>query len=141
MNAEQIEDQLMLKRLVDTFSNLADVKDVDSQILLFTEDAEVISKNGEKDFVLKGREEIGKAFAGYLALFDLVYHLNGQQTVDINGDTATGISYCFVTLIGQGKKNQSSVRYHDTYVRQNRRWLIKKRESDFVFTTIEDMPK
>ena len=42
-NNSQVEDQLALKRLVDTFSNLADVKDVDSQILLFTEDAEVIT--------------------------------------------------------------------------------------------------
>ena len=139
MNAQQIEDQLALKRLVDTFSNLADVKDVDSQALLFTEDAEVISRSNGQVFTSKGREEIGKAFAGYLALFDVVYHLNGQQVVDIDGDTATGISYCFVTLIGQGKKNQSGVRYHDTYVKQDGRWLIKKRESDFMFTTIDDM--
>ena len=139
MNAQQIEDQLALKRLVDTFSNLADVKDVDSQVLLFTEDAEVISRSNGQVFTSKGREEIGKAFAGYLALFDVVYHLNGQQVVDIDGDTATGISYCFVTLIGQGKKNQSGVRYHDTYVKQDGRWLIKKRESDFMFTTIDDM--
>ena len=139
MNAQQIEDQLALKRLVDTFSNLADVKDVDSQVLLFTEDAEVISRSNGQVFTSKGREEIGKAFAGYLALFDVVYHLNGQQVVDIDGDTATGISYCFVTLIGQGKKNQSGVRYHDTYVKQDGRWLIKKRESDFMFTTTGDM--
>ena len=139
MNAQQTEDQLALKRLVDTFSNLADVKDVDSQVLLFTEDAEVISRSNGQVFTSKGREEIGKAFAGFLALFDVVYHLNGQQVVDIDGDTATGISYCFVTLIGQGKKNQSGVRYHDTYVKQDGRWLIKKRESDFMFTTVDDM--
>ena len=41
--SNDVQDQLALKRLVDTFSNLADVKDVDSQILLFTEDAEVIT--------------------------------------------------------------------------------------------------
>jgi hypothetical protein len=29
---------------------------------------------------MKGKEQIGKAFADYLALFDVVYHLNGQQT-------------------------------------------------------------
>ena len=92
MNAQQTEDQLALKRLVDTFSNLADVKDVDAQVLLFTEDAEVISKSGGQVFTCKGRKEIGKAFAGFLAGFDVVYHLNGQQTVDIDGDKATGIS-------------------------------------------------
>lgn len=130
----QVEDQLALKRLVDTFSNLADVKDVKTQMDLFTDDAEVHSKAGEHVSVMKG-----KAFADYLALFDVVYHLNGQQTVDIDGDTATGISYCYVTLIGNGKKNQSGVRYHDTYVKQNGKWLIKRRESNFMFTTVEDM--
>ena len=80
----QTEDQLALKRLVDTFSNLADVKDVKSQMDLFTDDAEVRSKSGENVFVSKGKEQIGKAFADYLALFEVVYHLNGQQTVEID---------------------------------------------------------
>jgi len=135
----QTEDQLALKRLVDTFSNLADVKDVTAQLDLFTDDAEVISKVGDYTSQFKGKKEIGESFSNFLALFDVVYHLNGQQTVDIDGDTATGISYCFVTLIGNGKKQQSGVRYHDTYVKQNGRWLIKKRESNFMFTTTDDM--
>jgi ketosteroid isomerase-like protein len=117
MKSSQIEDQLALKKLVDTFSNLADLKDVKSQMNLFTDDAQVISKTNNQNFESKGKKEIEKAFADYLALFDIVYHLNGQQTVEIKGDHATGISYCFVTLIGKGKKNQSGVRYNDTYVK------------------------
>ena len=135
----QTEDQLALKRLVDTFSNLADGKDVKSQMDLFTDDAEVCSKTGDHVSVMKGKEEIGTAFSNYLALFDVVYHLNGQQTVDIDGDTATGTAYCFVTLIGNGRKNQSGVRYQDTYVKQNGKWLIKRRESNFMFTTVDEM--
>ena len=141
MSIQKIEDQLALKKLVDTFSNLADIKDTKAQMDLFTDDAEVISKTGGKTFVSKGKKDIEKAFADYLKLFDVVYHLNGQQTVEINGDNATGISYCFVTLIGNGKKNQSGVRYHDTYVKQNGKWLIKKRESDFMYTSVDDMKK
>ena len=102
----------------------------------FTDDAEVISKTANQTFKNKGKKEIEKSFADYLALFDIVYHLNGQQTVDINGDQATGTSYCFVTLIGKGKMNQSGVHYKDTYVKQNGKWLIKKRESDFTFTSV-----
>ena len=135
----QVEDQLALKRLVDTFSILADVKDVKGQLELFTDDAEVISKAGDQVFTTKGKQQIGDAFSGFLALFEVVYHLNGQQTVDISGDTATGISYCHVTLIGGGRKQQCGVRYRDTYVKQDGRWLIKKRESDFMFTTNEEM--
>ena len=132
-----IEDTLALKKLVDTFSNLADVKDVKSQMDLFTDDAEVISKTATQTFHSKGKKEIEKTFADYLSLFQIVYHLNGQQTVEIKGDNATGISYCFVTLIGDGKKNQSGVRYNDTYVKKNGKWLIKKRESNFMFTSVD----
>lgn len=136
--ADEVADRMALKELVDTFSNLADVKDVDAQMALFTDNAEVHSKSGDRVSVMKGKEQIGKAFANYLALFDVVYHLNGQQTVEIKGNEATGISYCFVTLIGGGKKNQSGVRYRDTYVKVDGKWLIKKRESNFMFTTVED---
>ena len=137
MKSSQIEDQLALKKLVDTFSNLADLKDVKSQMNLFTDDAQVISKANNQTFESKGKKEIEKAFADYLALFDIVYHLNGQQTVEIKGDHATGISYCFVTLIGKGKKNQSGVRYNDTYVKKNGKWLIQKRVSEFLFTSVD----
>lgn len=40
---QQLEDRAALKALVDTFSNLADTKSVDAQVLLFTEDATVDS--------------------------------------------------------------------------------------------------
>ena len=119
---KKIEDQLALKNLVDTFSILADLKDTKAQMNLFTDDAEVISKADGKTFKSKGKKEIEKSFSDYLALFDIVYHLNGQQTVEINGDEATGTSYCFVVLIGNGIKNQSGVRYKDTYVKKDGKW-------------------
>jgi len=85
---------------------------------LFTDDAEVISKADVKVFTSKGKKDIEKAFTNYLTLFDVGYHLNGQQTVEINGDNATWISYCFVTLIGNEKKNHNEVRYYDAYIKQ-----------------------
>ena len=36
----------------------------------------------------------------FLAGFETVYHINGQQTVSIQGDKATGTAYCLVVLIG-----------------------------------------
>ncbi len=141
----QIEDRLALRNLVDTFSVLADYKNTDEQQLLFTEDAEMISmENGKVVSDLKGRKQIGDACAQYLSLFSAVYHLNGQQTLTVNGDEASGISYCFVTLIGKDQtgrlmNNQSGVRYRDEYVKQNGRWLIKKRVSDFMWRTANEV--
>ncbi|WP_221997997.1 nuclear transport factor 2 family protein [Rhizobium laguerreae] len=129
---QALEDRAALKTLVDTFSNLADTKDVTAQVLLFTEDATVSSvSSGQPGSSFKGRKEIGDAFAGYLANFETVYHINGQQTVELNGDTATGTAYCLVVLIadeaGKKIKNTSGVTYHDEYVRGDGKWLIAKR--------------
>lgn len=133
---DQIENRLALKALVDKFSILADKKDVAAQMNLFTENAAVESfRNGVSNSKLTGKEEIGNAFSGFLSLFETVYHINGQQTVDISGDKATGISYCLVVLIGEqdGQKMKTTlgVSYEDEYAKQNGKWLIANRKSYF----------
>ncbi|WP_210384801.1 nuclear transport factor 2 family protein [Rhizobium sp. PEPV16] len=141
---QALEDGAALKTLVDTFSNLADTKDVTAQLLLFTEDATVSSvSSGQPGSSFKGRKEIGDAFAGYLANFETVYHINGQQTVELNGDTATGTAYCLVVLIadeaGKKIKNTSGVTYHDEYVRRDGKWLIAKRTSNFAWRDRQEL--
>jgi hypothetical protein len=64
------------------------------------------------------------AFGAFLANFETVYHFNGQQTVTLDGDRASGTSYCLVTLIGDedGRRMQTTIGviYND----ENGRWLI-----------------
>ena len=133
-----LEDRVALKNLVDTFSILADQKKTTEQTLLFTENAQVETfVGGQKVSALTGRNQIGEAFAGFLKNFDIVYHINGQQTISIDGDKAYGISYCAVTLIGNenGKQVRTSIGviYTDEFVRRNGRWLIGKRVSNFTW--------
>ena len=140
----EIEDRIAIKNLVDTFSVLADVKETQKQTLLFTENATVESiMNGQRGAALVGRKQIGDAFANFLSLFETVYHINGQQTVTLNGDKASGISYCAVTLIGveNGKKMKTSfgIYYNDEYVRQNNHWLIAKRTSTFAWQDKQEL--
>ena len=142
---QQLEDKAALKNLVDIFSVLADRKDVQAQTLLFTEDATVESfSGGQLVSSLKGRKQIGDTFGAYLATFETVYHINGQQTVALAGEKATGTSYCLVVLIGKenGKtiKNTSGVIYSDQYVRRGNTWLISKRVSNFAWRDRQEMP-
>lgn len=132
----QLEDRLALKALVDEFSILADKKDVTAQMDLFTENATVESfSGGVSSSKLSGKEEIAGAFSSFLSLFETVYHINGQQTVDINGDRASGISYCLVVLIGEQEgqmmKTSLGVSYEDEYQKQDGKWLIANRKSFF----------
>lgn len=133
-----LEDRSAIKNIVDTFSILADVKDIEHQVLLFTENASVESVvQGQPGLILKGRKQIGEAFSNYLHLFETVYHLNGQQTITLKGDQAKGVAYCLVTLIGiennKRMKTTMGVYYHDEFEKISGRWFISKRTSHFVW--------
>ncbi|MEY2595310.1 MAG: hypothetical protein RI965_582, partial [Bacteroidota bacterium] len=52
---QDLSDRAALKNIVDTFSILADQKNISKQVELFTENAEVVSKvQGQPGIVLKG---------------------------------------------------------------------------------------
>lgn len=141
-----IEDHIALKHLVDYFSVLADEKKGHEQEALFTPDAIVTSINDLTGNVFKaeGREQIGMSFQNFLDLHEIVYHSNGQQTLDIDGDKATGVSYCTVTMIRKnedGSRNKSHMltRYNDSYVKVDGKWLIKERTTHFMWQESEDI--
>lgn len=146
MEIQKIADKLALKELVDTFSNLADIKDTKTQAQLFVENANLESFNGDYHSIQTGRDEIEAACANFLSLFDTVYHLNGQQVVEIddNDQRATGTAYCHVVLIGKnedGKTVQTTqgVRYNDEYVKIDNNWKIANRTSHFVYTDTKEL--
>jgi ketosteroid isomerase-like protein len=136
MNIKALEDSILIRELIDKVSILGDKRDVYNQVQLFSEDA--ISETYSRETLLlqlKGRKEMQVAFADFLQNFETVYHLNGQQTIILNGDNATGTSYCQVTLIGNenGKKIKTTIGaiYEDDFIQQNNRWLIAKRIGNF----------
>lgn len=142
---QRIADKSALKELVDTFSNLADIKDVKTQVLLFTPDATVESYSGGKlSSSLKGRDELAERFGAFLDMFNTVYHINGQQVVDITGDSAIGTAYSQVVLIrsenGKEIRRTSGVRYEDEYLRVDGKWLINKRISHFMWNALDEAP-
>ena len=147
MNNTEIANRLELKNLVDTFSTLADTKEVDAQLDLFKEDAVVASYQGDNlvgEF--EGKEAIGQGFSGYLNLFHTVYHINGQQTLDFTDEEhAKGISYCQVVLIreedGKDVMLTQGVRYSDTYEKVDGRWLIANRKSTFMWSKTDIIEK
>ena len=138
-----IEDKMAIKEVVDVFSNLADTKEIDKQVLLFTEDGVVQAySDGKLSSDLRGRKQLFDAFSGFLSSFNTVYHQNGQQTIDeLTGNTAKATSYCRVILVGNqnGKPVKITMYtiYKDEFVKQNGKWLIKKRTSNFVHRETE----
>jgi hypothetical protein len=58
-------------------------------------------------------------------------HFNGQSTVTLNGDRATGESYCLAhhlyTEDGERKLMVASLRYLDTFAKVDGTWLFAER--------------
>ncbi len=136
MNIKELEARISLQELVATVSILGDRKDFNAQMKLFSEDA--VSEtfaDGASILKLKGRKEMAEAFSNFLKDFETVYHFNGQQVLNINGDNATGTLYCLVTLMGNenGKKMKTTIGaiYRDDYIFKSNRWLIAKRIGNF----------
>lgn len=140
-----IEDKMAIKEVVDVFSNLADTKEIDEQVMLFTEDGIVESiSNGQSSSRLVGREQLKQAFSSFLANFHTVYHQNGQQSIEeLTENTAMAISYCRVILVGEqdGKQMKTTLytRYMDEFVKMDGKWLIKHRKSNFMWREVEEV--
>lgn len=140
MTTQELMDRAELKDLVDTFSNLADVKDAASQGELFLPDGWLEFQMGFDGDIQKieGREAFVQAFSATINPRKAVYHINGQHTVTIHGEEAEGTAYCTATLVNEvdGKDIITSnyVRYSDLYSKVGGKWYIKRRRTTFLIS-------
>ena len=130
---QELEDREAIRNVLDTFSNTADIRDMEAQGQLFTEDAKVIQHMGNQENVLDGRKGIMDAFSAYLPTTDFTYHFNGQQNITFEDEThATVLSYCMVAqkLPRDGKSYliTGGAHYKDQFVKEEGVWKIKVRD-------------
>src|SRR5476651_1401289 len=96
LSPTEAADRLALRELFDAYAHCADRRDAEGQKALFTDDT-VFSvymdgEGSEPTYVLNGREALTPVFAD-LNRYDVTTHFNGQSTVTVAGDRATGESY------------------------------------------------
>jgi ketosteroid isomerase-like protein len=126
-----LEDKQAIQELTHNYLAAADRKDHGAMAAHFTSNGVLTSVIDEQTVVLHGTTEISNGFVRILAPINTAYHLVGQLLIDLNGNTAKGTSYSFVTLVGT-ESNQKYVRkiwavYKDEYVKENDQWLINNR--------------
>ena len=128
-------DRLAIRELVDAYAHCADRRDAKGQMALFTEDTHFVvymdTRNPEPTQDLHGRETLAPVF-GALNAYAATMHFNGQSTVELDGDRATGESYCLAHHLSVGQDGQrtmmiASIRYLDEFVKQDDQWLFAER--------------
>jgi hypothetical protein len=133
--AEELADRLAIRELVDAYAHCADRRDADGQLALFTKDTVFYvfmdSRSSEPTYVLQGREALAPVFAD-LNKYRATTHFNGQCTIRLGGDSATGETYCIAHhLTEAGDKRTlmiASIRYLDEFAKQDGVWLFAERK-------------
>ena len=128
-------DRLAIRELFDAYAHCADRRDAEGQQALFTVDTRFAvymdGEGTEPTYVLEGREALTPVFAD-LNRYDVTTHFNGQSTVTIDGDRATGESYTIAhhvyTEDGTPKIMIAALRYLDSFAKLEGRWYFAERK-------------
>ncbi len=134
LTAAEAADRLAIRELFDAYAHCADRRDAEGQKALFTEDTRFAVHMGgegtEPTYVLEGREALTPVFAD-LNRYEATTHFNGQSTVTIDGDHATGESYTIAHHLlfeeGERKIMIASLRYLDTFAKIAGAWYFAER--------------
>jgi ketosteroid isomerase-like protein len=90
-------DRLAIRELIDAYAHCADRRDAKGQMALFTDDTRFLvfmdATAAEPTQELHGRESLAPVFDD-LNQYVATMHFNGQSTILLDGDRATGESYC-----------------------------------------------
>jgi hypothetical protein len=127
-------DRLAIRELVDAYAHCADRRDADGQKALFTEDTHFVvymdGQGTEPTQVLNGRQALTPVFDD-LNRYRATMHFNGQSTIALDGDRATGETYCIAhhlsTTDGERTVMLAFLRYADTFTKVDRAWLFAER--------------
>ena len=135
ISPEEAADRLALRELFDAYAHCADRRDAEGQMALFTKDTRFLvfmdAKSPEPTQQLHGRDSLAPVFDN-LNTYAATTHFNGQSTVTLNGDTATGESYCIahhLTIADDGSRTLmiASIRYLDQFAKEEGQWRFAER--------------
>jgi hypothetical protein len=135
LSPTEAADRLALRELFDAYAHCADRRDAEGQKALFTEDTRFAvymdGEGSEPTYVLQSREALTPVFDD-LNPYEATTHFNGQSTVTIDGNRATGESYTIAHHIytedGARKIMIASLRYLDTFSKNDGRWHFAERK-------------
>ncbi|MEX2785001.1 nuclear transport factor 2 family protein [Streptococcus sp. H49] len=142
--AEELAARSELKLLVDRYANESDKDNQDYYVNIFTPDCQVrVYFNNEVGMEFDNVQDLIAAYKSFGAAKEAL-HINGQQVVEFqDAEHATGVCYGLAHLVneedGADKITTHGIRYYDSYVKQNGKWLIAERDQYFVFSKTENL--
>jgi ketosteroid isomerase-like protein len=135
LSPPEAADRLAIRELIDAYAHCADRRDAKGQMALFTADTRFLvfydPAAAEPTQELRGRDSLAPVFDD-LNRYVATMHFNGQSTISLDGDRASGESYCMAHHLSVGEDGQrtmmiASIRYLDELMKQRGEWLFAER--------------
>jgi hypothetical protein len=129
-------DRLAVRELIEAYAHCADRRDAKRQMSLFTADTHFVvfmnAKDRKPSMDLRSRDALAPVFAD-LNKYDATTHVVGQSTIlSLTHDKAIGETYCLAhhVTVADGRRRLmvASLRYLDSFVKQDGGWLFAERQ-------------
>jgi SnoaL-like domain len=135
ISGPEAADRLQIRELVDAYAHCADRRDAKGQMSLFTKDTHFVvfmdARSEKPSMELNRREDLAPVF-DELNKYEATTHFMGQSTVVLDGDRATGETYCVAHHVSasEGKRTLfiASLRYFDVFAKVEGKWLFAERK-------------
>lgn len=138
---EEISDRLEIQELLVAYSHAIDFRNFDELDQVFTPDAHI-------DYTVFGGPagpypEIKKYLSETMPIFKSYYHMVATSKVELDGDTATGVTICHNPMVlplpdGGEHVFVCGLWYRDDYVRTPDGWRIARRVEEKTY--VDNMP-
>jgi len=134
---DRIESQLAIQQLVARYALALDARDLDTMVMLFTDDVNC-GRLG------KGRDVLRSFYDRIMRNFYRSQHQICGQVIDLDpqdADRATGKVYCRAEHEDRGKWVVMAICYFDSYERRAGHWhFVRRQEHDWYATDILERP-
>jgi uncharacterized protein (TIGR02246 family) len=131
-----VTDALAIRTLCERYAFAVDAGDGSAFVSLFTPDGHLVSNYGGGDWHFHGREQLAQVPVGAKGIAPTTMHFIGNHLAEVDGDTATGVTYCIANHLREDRSNLvQMVRYVDQYSRgSDGEWLIADRRVEILWT-------
>ncbi len=130
MDTSELSDRIALRDLACRYASAVDKVDLERLGDVFCEDAELSLPYRQETH--NGRAAIVKVIGQIDDFFDATFHAVHNQLIELQGDTASGETYCialhFSSRDGGRQRYDMCIRYQDQMRRENGVWRFARRE-------------
>ena len=127
-------DRIALRDLVQAYAEGCDTRDAALLRSCFADGATLTVHWVDRDATTMTFPAGADQIRAGLARYDLTFHFIGNHRVQIDGDLATGHTYCVAHHVTGSDDHIMAIRYEDTFRQEEDGWKIAERHLRHLWT-------